>query len=122
VTVWFCLIRPAVVVRLEENPFLLAGLLTIARRDDEFDEPGLLMSGELLLPWSALWPTELLARLVATAVKTDLVALAKEASQIASIGQPDVEAELKSAFDAYENYAKTLEVNLAVAWKRCRIG
>lgn len=110
-----------VAAALEENAFLLAGLLTIARRDDEFDEPGLLMSGELLLPWSALSPTEFLARLVATAVKTDLVALAKEASQIASQGKPDVDVDLRFALDAYENYAKTVEVILAVAWKRCRI-
>jgi hypothetical protein len=101
---------------LEENPYLLPGLLTIDRRPDCYDEPGLLMSHSAIVAWSALAPSELLAKIVAWGVTTDLVALAKEAAVRAGGNQAAVAA----AEPLYQSMIRDLRPALAIAWKRCR--
>lgn len=105
---------------LEENPYLLNGLLCIDRRGDQFDEPGILMSKEFLLAWSRLAPSPFLAQLVATAFATNLVALAEEASRRSAIGKPDVAAAIPSSLDIYREWNKELQPAFAIAWRRCR--
>lgn len=105
---------------LTENPYLLAGLLTHERRADQFDEPGMLLAREFLLVWSKLSPTPFLARLLATARATDLVALAEQAARASAVGKPDVAKNLPSTLDIYRHWLKHLEPAIAIAWKRCR--
>lgn len=106
---------------LEDNPYLLPGLLGIDDRPDCFDEPGLLMGSELLLVWSAYAPSRRLGQIVATAQNSDLVALAKEASLRSAARNSSVEEEaIKSSFEVYCVLAEQLRQNLAIAWFRCR--
>ncbi len=105
---------------LGENPFLLPGLLTIARRPDAFDEPGILMSGEILLDWSRLAPSPFLARLIATAATADLVGLAETAARRAVEINPSAGSGLTWALQAYGDMERNLRPILAIAWKRVR--
>jgi hypothetical protein len=76
---------------LAENPHLLPMLLTFESRDDRLDEPGLLFGEDLLLAWSALNPTPLLGRLVATASLTDIILTESHRSlQAAALRNPRV--------------------------------
>ncbi|MEZ6085766.1 MAG: hypothetical protein R3E58_17895, partial [Phycisphaerae bacterium] len=105
---------------LEENPYLLAGLLTFARRADEFDEPGLLMGDSYVLAWSRLCPSRFLARVVATGRKTNLIALAEEAAHNSVAINPSAKVNLSMSLHTYRQLYKDLEVALAIAWNRCR--
>ena len=53
---------PDVADALAENPYALPGLLTVERRGDQFDEPGILLAKDFLLAWSRLSPSPFLAR------------------------------------------------------------
>lgn len=105
---------------LPNNPYLLATLLRIERRPDQFDEPGILLASDFLLAWSRLSPSTFLARLVATAFEADVVALAKEAARRGAVGKPDVQKNLASSASIYASWHKELQAALAIAWTRCR--
>ena len=110
-----------VFVAAEEHPTLTARLLTIAPREDDFDEPGLLMRSSLLLTWSAHAPSPFLAQLIATAFDVDFMALAEEASRLDAESNPTITSDiLKSTLGLYKNMDHTLQLHLAIAWKRCR--
>jgi len=111
---------PDVAGALEENPYLLAGLLTRQRRPDQFDEPGLLLAKDFILAWSRLAPTAFLARLVVTARATDLVGLAEEASRASAAAKPEAAKHVGSSAEIYRRWLKDLEPALAIAWTRCR--
>ena len=105
---------------LPENPCLLPTLLTIDRRPDQFDEPGMLSGAGFVLAWSRLSPSPFLARLVATAYESDLVEMAKEASRRSVVRKPETAKNLESAFTVVVAWHKELQTALAIAWKRCR--
>lgn len=105
---------------MQENPFMLAGLLTQARRSDQFDEPGMLTARDFVLVWSRYAPNEFLARILATAHQTNLTGLAEQAARNAAVGKPDLEGALDLTFRVYESWAKALQPALAIAWTRCR--
>lgn len=111
---------PEVAAALSKNPRLLPGLLTIDRRVDQFDEPGMLLAKDLILIWSRLLPDRFLASLLITARETDLVGLAEEASRRSAVGRPEIAKNLKSSFTIYRQWMKDLEPALAIAWTRCR--
>lgn len=111
---------PDVADALEQNPYLLAGLLTRDRRSDQMDEPGLLLSHKVLLYWSRLSPSPFLARLLATAHTTDLLALAEAAARAAVTFNPKAATGLDSALGTYRHWLNDLHVSVAIAWTRCR--
>jgi hypothetical protein len=104
----------------EHNPWFLPGLLTCARREDEFDEPGILMAGEFLLAWSRLAPSLFLARLIATARTMDLVALADAAAEAAAAADPKLQRYIAGSRSTYRDWLEALRLPLAIAWWRCR--
>jgi hypothetical protein len=105
---------------LEENPWLVAGLLTRDRRDEQMDEPGMLMGKDLVLAWSRLSPSPFLARLLATTYGTDLLGLAEEAARHAVVINPKAAQGLDTALSVYPHWLKEFKVGLAIAWTRCR--
>lgn len=105
---------------LEQNPHLAPGLLDIGQRGDCFDEPGILLGGDLLLVWSLFAPSTFLAQLIATACSTDLVALATIAAERDAEHRPEIKEALQWTIPAYKSWAEELQPNLAIAWKRCR--
>jgi hypothetical protein len=105
---------------LEENPWLVAGLLTRDRRDEQMDEPGMLAGKHLILAWSRLSPSPFLARLLATAYGTDLLGLAEEAARHAVVTNPKAAQGLDGALNIYRHWLKEFHVGLAIAWTRCR--
>lgn len=109
-----------VAVAMQDNPYMLAGLLTPARRADQFDMPGMILAGEFLLAWSRLDPSTFLARLIATARSTDLISLAKQSEEAAAAGKPDIASRLGSSMEMIKTWMKQLEPQLAIAWTRCR--
>lgn len=111
---------PDVADALEQNPYLLAGLLTRDRRDDGMDEPGMLTAKPFLLAWSRLAPSPFLARLLATAYATDLVGLAEQAARQVAILKPETAASLDMVANTYRAWLKDFHVALSVAWTRCR--
>lgn len=107
---------------LDDNPHLATVLLTHeARGTDGFDAPGILMAGELLLAWSRLKPTNLLARLILTARDTDIVARAQEAEREAGRRNPKIDARTVAlAVDVMQSWWDQAQVPMAIAWTRWR--
>jgi hypothetical protein len=105
---------------LADNPYLLNGLLTRDRRASQFDEPGMLLAKDFLLVWSRLAPSEFLARILATAHGTDMLAAAEQASRQSAIGKPTVEANIGRSLRIYEAWLKDAHLGMAVAWTRWR--
>ena len=105
---------------LEANPFLLSGLLTVDRREGEFDEPGALGAGGLFLAWSRLRPTSFLARLLVTIEATDFVAMAKAHAKAIARRKPETRAAIPTSVRIYRDQSRELRLPLAVAWHRCR--
>jgi hypothetical protein len=106
---------------LEENPFLTHTLLCGDRRDEQSDEPGLLFGGQsLLLNWSKLKPTKFMARIIATAFETDLVAEARRVSRESVERKPELASNLSMTFSAYDAWNKQLQTAMAIAWTRFR--
>jgi hypothetical protein len=111
---------PDVADALAENPFMLGGLLTRGRRGEQMDEPGLLLGKDLVLVWSRLSPSPFLARLLATAHQTDLLAEAEKAARASVAAKPHTASGLNPALDAYRAWLKDFHVALAITWTRCR--
>jgi hypothetical protein len=106
---------------LAENPHLLPMLLTFESRDDRLDEPGLLFGEDLLLAWSALNPTPLLGRLVATASLTDIILTESHRSlQAAALRNPRVGKSMASSRKTFDTLVAKLQPALAIAWTRFR--
>jgi hypothetical protein len=105
---------------LEENPYLAHGLLCADRRDAQFDEPGVLLSGDFLLVWSQLRPTPLLARVVATAHTGDVLGEAERSAREEVERNPAHRTELATSLEIYRGWWQGLQVPLAIVWKRFR--
>jgi hypothetical protein len=106
---------------LQENPYLVAGLLTHSRRSEQFDEPGMLMAKDFLLVWSRFAPpSTFLAQLLATAHTTDLLAMAERAARLSAANKPEVAKNLDSSIEIYRHWLSDMELGLAIAWTRCR--
>lgn len=105
---------------LEENPWLVPGMVTIDRRMEGYDEPGILMAKDLILTWSRLAPSAFLARLLLTAHNTDLVGLAVESSRRVLVDRPELQQDFEVSCKAYNHWLNDLEPALAIAWTRCR--
>ena len=107
---------------LQENPYMLAGLLTRARRTDQFDEPGMLVAEQFLLIWSRMRPSRFLARLIATAHGIDFVKMAEEAAQEGVRRNPKAAKNLEMSIYTYGVWLKQMRTAMAIAWNRCRAG
>ena len=105
---------------LDENAYLANGLLCGDRRHSLFDEPGILLSDDLLLAWSRLKPTRLLAQVVATAQTGDVLAEAERIARESVERNPARRANLASTLEIYRAWWENLQVPMAIAWKRFR--
>jgi hypothetical protein len=105
---------------LENNPYLLPGLLTRERREGQFDEPGMLLAKDFLLIWSRLSPGPFLAQILATAYCTDLLAAAEEASRESLAANPQPGSNPPHVRPIYESWLKDAYIALSIAWTRCR--
>ena len=105
---------------LDENGYLGNGLLCGDRRHCLFDEPGILLSADFLLAWSRLKPTRLLAQIVATAHKGEVLAEAERIARESVERNPARRANLTSTLEIYRSWWEDLQVPMAIAWKRFR--
>jgi hypothetical protein len=105
---------------LDENAYLGNGLLCGDRGHFMFDEPGILLGADFLLAWSRLKPTPLLAQIVATAHTGDVLAEADRIARESSERNPARRAKLESSIKTYRTYWKSLQVPMAIAWRRFR--
>ncbi|WP_165228558.1 hypothetical protein [Aquisphaera insulae] len=105
---------------LDENPYLGNGLLCGDRRHAMFDEPGILLCADLLLVWSRLRPTRLLARIAATAQSGEVVSEAEALARETAESKPACRKQLDSTLRIYQRWWQDLQVPLAIAWRRCR--
>jgi hypothetical protein len=103
---------------LDENEYLTNGLLCGDRAHFMFDEPGILLSADFLLAWSRLKPTRLLARIVATAQSGDVLAEADRIARESVERNPARRGNLASSLDIYRRWWESLQVPMAIAWKR----
>lgn len=113
---------PEVADALDDNPHLAPALLTRAERGlDGFDSPGMLMADSLLLKWSRLKPTDLLARLLMTARQTDLVGEARTAERDAAKRNKRIEPDhVEMAVNAMGSWWEQMQLPMAIAWSRWR--
>jgi len=112
---------PEVADALAHNPHLLPMLLTFEPRGDRLDDPGLLIGERFVLAWSALNPTRLLARVVATAALKDVVRTESRRSlEAAAQRNPKVAKSKASTVKTYDTLIAKLEPALAIAWTRWR--
>jgi hypothetical protein len=112
---------PDVADALDDNPYLSHGLLIGDRRHEMMDEPGLLMGSGLVLAWSRLRPTRLLARLIISAWNGErLVAEAERVARESVERNPRARAGLDISLSAYRAWLSALRPALAIAWKRWR--
>lgn len=105
---------------LDENPFLRHGLLYHARREEMFDEPGLLHGSNILYLWSRLKPTDLLGRIIASAVFGNILGRAEQVNREAAARDPRVAQMLPMTIQVLERSNRDLQPPLAIAWKRYR--
>ena len=105
---------------LDENAYLASGLLCGDRRHSMFDEPGILLGADLLLAWSRLKPTRLLAQIVATAHLGDVLAEADRIARESAERNPACRAKLASSMEIYRVWWESLQVPMAITWKRFR--
>lgn len=105
---------------LEENPYLRNGLLYYARREGMMDEPGILYSGDILYLWSRLKPTDLLGRIIASAVFGNILGRAEQANREVAARDPRVAQVLDMTIQVLERCNQDLQPPLAIAWKRYR--
>ena len=112
---------PEVGDAVADNPHLLPMLLTFQPRGERLDNPGLLRGGDLLLAWSALNPTPLPARLVATAALTDVILAESHRSlKAAALRNPRVAKSMASSLKMFDMLIAKLQRALASAWTRYR--
>ena len=107
-----------VAIALDENAYLVNGLLCGDRKHFMFDEPGILLSADFLLVWSRLKPTQLLAQIVATAHTGDVLAEAERIARESVERNPAHRANLASSIEIYRRWWEGLQVPMAIAWKR----
>lgn len=107
---------------LDANPHLINSLLTWEVRGmDGFDAPGFLLAEKLLLGWSRLCPTPLLAKLILTARKMDLVAEARAAEMAAARRIPNINRkDAVMAIDVMASWWEQMQPSMAIAWTRWR--
>jgi hypothetical protein len=112
---------PEVAEALADNRHLLPMLLTFEPRGERLDDPGLLLGESLVLAWSALNPTPLLARLVATAALTDVIRTESRRSfEAAALRNPDVAKSMARTSKMFDSLIAKLQPALAIAWTRYR--
>ncbi|MCI0410016.1 MAG: hypothetical protein L0191_15915, partial [Acidobacteria bacterium] len=107
---------PEVMDALEENPHLPASFLLADATRDYFSEPGIFFAADILLIWSALRPTRLLARLIAS-FDEDRILQESRSVQEPLQDRRGVGIDLPSV---YQGWIDHLRVPLAIAWSRCR--
>lgn len=113
---------PDVADALEENPYILASLLTAARRDAGMpDAPGILCAGDLLLFWSRLNPTDWMARLIAAVREEEVFREAERVAREAVAREPEYADPLERTLEIYREWFKKQKVSLAIGWKRWRM-
>ena len=111
---------PEVADALVDNPHWVSMLLTFEPRAG-LDDPGLLLGERLMLAWSALKPTPLLARIVATAALTDIIRTESHRSlEAAALRNPRVAKSMESTKTTFETLIGKLQPALAIAWTRFR--
>jgi hypothetical protein len=104
---------PEVMDALEENPYLTEYLLCYNDNREVFIEPGIYFAEKMLLYWSLLKPTKLLAQIIAsTDPQVFRQANRGTATSLKNLGV-DQEELLNSWY-------RSLKIPLAIAWHRCR--
>lgn len=104
---------PEVMDELEANPYLTEFLLCYNDKRELFAEPGIYFAEKMLLYWSLLKPTKLLAQIIAsTDPQVFRQANRGTATSLRNLGVDQEEL--------LNHWYRSLKIPLAIAWHRCR--